>query len=361
MRVASYPDTTARRSTKELKGFARRAWVAALGGIAAACGSSSDLDAALAGASSGGASAPGQGGAGGSPKPIPVRTGGAYGAGGAATTGGAPSRTGGRPATGGVCSSLCALGSCCSTPNSYCVNGSLACQCVNGAWGLCTVSNTGGVPATGGTASATGGTGQIGATDPASAVKLPDDYYTNGTLHGYCYTYSDSNSALPPVYPSSVLPACSTSCFNAATGMCIAGELGISTAADSYAAWGVGVGCTVGQARSADGGSVLANPVSVAGMTSITIAVYGVAMPASGYSVNVTSDGTSYCAFLPSSSVTAGAPFTVPLASLRSQCWTTTGAAFDPATMQITNLSLGVRTGSATQPYDICVSQFTIS
>jgi hypothetical protein len=85
-------------------------------------------------------------------------------------------------------------------------------------------------------------------------------------------------------------------------------------------------------------------------------AIYGVAMPTYGYLVNVTSDGTTYCAIVPS--VTA---FTIPLTTLRSQCWSSTGIAFDPATMPITDLQLQLRTGAATEPYDICVSQFTIS
>jgi hypothetical protein len=110
------------------------AWVSTLGGIAAACGSSSDLDVAMAG--SGGAAA-------------------ATPSGGTSSRAGASANwTGGtRPfATGGACSSPCALGNCCSTQNSQCVAGSLTCLCTNGVWNPCSISHTGGVPpvATGG-------------------------------------------------------------------------------------------------------------------------------------------------------------------------------------------------------------------
>jgi hypothetical protein len=37
------------------------------------------------------------------------------------------------------------VGAACTTPNSFCVNGNTTCQCVNGAWGLCSVQ-----PGTGG-------------------------------------------------------------------------------------------------------------------------------------------------------------------------------------------------------------------
>jgi hypothetical protein len=59
-------------------------------------------------------------------------------------------RTGGT-GTGGTYS--CLLGNPCSTPSSFCVNGNVVCECMNGLWGSCSVTNSGGAPATGGSPS----------------------------------------------------------------------------------------------------------------------------------------------------------------------------------------------------------------
>jgi hypothetical protein len=217
---------------------------------------------------------------------------------------------------------------------------------------------------TGGAANPTGGTTgtQVGTTNPANAVQLPGDYYTSGTFKGYCYTYGDFTKSPAPTTPSNVSPPCGTTgpCFSAATGMCIAGSLGISTSADSYAAYGVGIGCALNQDQAVDGGSTTSNPVSVSSLTNVSLTVYGDKLSTAGYQVGVVSGGTTYCSIVSSASVTAGTAFTVPLSSLKTECWATTGTAFDPSTMQITNLQLQLQTGSATQPYDVCVSQFTI-
>jgi hypothetical protein len=70
------------------------------------------------------------------------------------------------------------VGNLCSTPGSYCVNGTMTCTCINGAWGLCQDStNTGGastgaggvpVGVTGGRAAGTTGGVPAGTTGGAS-------------------------------------------------------------------------------------------------------------------------------------------------------------------------------------------------
>jgi hypothetical protein len=66
----------------------------------------------------------------------------------------------------------CALGSPCSTPNSYCVEGIIVCQCINGAWSSCRVNGSGGAPGTGGIPAtgglrASGGLASGGSNNPA--------------------------------------------------------------------------------------------------------------------------------------------------------------------------------------------------
>jgi hypothetical protein len=122
------------------------------------------------------------------------------GSGGSPSSGGAPavggwftggSATGGLHESGGACSTSCALGNCCSTPNSYCVNGNLTCQCINGIWGACNLIGTGGASGTGGTSSGGGATGGW-ATGGTASVPVCDTVESLPTMGVACTTWGES-------------------------------------------------------------------------------------------------------------------------------------------------------------------------
>jgi hypothetical protein len=220
-------------------------------------------------------------------------------------------------------------------------------------------SAKGGSPATGG--AATGGTRQIGNTNPANAVQLPDDYYTSGPLHGYCYTVVDSTGS--GTGSSTISPPCGDgACFSSTTGMCIAGTTAISTAADGYASWGAGIGCHLNQDQALDGGVTTVNTLMVSATARFVVALYGTALPTNGVMLGLVGSDTStvYCYTVPPP-VTVNTPITVPLTWFNTQCWSGAGVTFDPTTMPIVGLQFQVWAGSSPIPYDICLSQLTIS
>jgi hypothetical protein len=234
-----------------------------------------------------------------------------------------------------------------------------------GTAGSSTAGKSSGGSANGGQAGA-GGSG--GSTDPANAVQLPGDYYSNGSYHGYCYTYGDYQGS----GTSTVTPPCGTAaCFTTTTGMCIQGTTA-SQSGPNYSNWGVGIGCGMNQAESVDGGSTPNDPASLAGKTSINVTVYGNTMPKntpSNFQIGVVvsnpptlaDGGTVNSTFCIGESLTAGTHVSIPLTSLTSACWNPGGPALDPATMTITGLQIQVNSVSgSTMPYDFCVSEFNI-
>jgi hypothetical protein len=191
--------------------FRRRfAWTLVLGGVAVACGTSSDLDVARADSGGAAAATQGHGGSSGMPATGGTAEAGTSGIGGAATwTGGA------RPvATGGVCGGLasCVVGEPCCSPNSYCVRGNTTCQCINGAWGLCAFNTTtGGAPpiATGGRA--TGGM--------ASGGRASGGRTTGGTASGGRATGGALTGGTPCI-PVVSLPDVGSACGNPGESQC---------------------------------------------------------------------------------------------------------------------------------------------
>jgi hypothetical protein len=154
----------------------RLAWVLLSGAVAAACGGSSDLD--EPGSSSGavGGVMPGHGGS-----SRGAAAGVVSSAGGASGFGAAPIGTGGVwMATGGAVSGICGWGNACSIPNSSCVNGSMVCQCLSGYWQNCYGPPTGGVypMVTGGAPSRICAWG--------NACSTPNSYCVDGDVECQC-------------------------------------------------------------------------------------------------------------------------------------------------------------------------------
>jgi len=153
----------------------------------------------------------GGGGAAGSPA-----SGGAPAVGGWPTSGGTATGGFGLIASGGACSTACALGNCCTTPNSYCVNGNITCQCMNGVWAGCNLVGTGGGRGTGGGPS--GGTAQGGSYTGGRAT---GGVTTGGRNTGGNATGGGSTCVGSPV---SSLPAMGTACSTPGESQCDASD-----------------------------------------------------------------------------------------------------------------------------------------
>jgi hypothetical protein len=162
-----------------------RRFLLAWGALALACGSSSDLE----GLSPGPSTVGGGGQTGGRAA--------APGTGGRAAVGGW-----GMVASGGV-ATACALGNACWPANSYCMNGNVACQCINGTWSSCWLAATGGAPPTGGRSAWSGG-----------RVAYTGGSYSGGRASGGAAT-------IPVCEPVTTLPTMGTACSTAGQSQCL--------------------------------------------------------------------------------------------------------------------------------------------
>jgi hypothetical protein len=183
------------------RGPSGRQWALVWGAVAAACGSSSDLGGFV---------------------PSPSAVGGGLQTGGRGAFGG----VGGHPAAGGAipiatggAMTSCMVGNACWTPNSYCSEGDIACQCINGAWGMCAVVTTGG------TASIwTGGKGPTGGS-PSGGRSAVGGSYSGGRAAGgspWGGTATGGGAAIPVCETVSTLPAMGTACATVGQSQCLA-------------------------------------------------------------------------------------------------------------------------------------------
>jgi hypothetical protein len=198
-----------------------------------------------------------------------------------------------------------------------------------------------------------------GRSNPANSVGLQEHgyYQMSAAYGGYCWTAADG--AGTPAGTSAILPSCDTTgtCFSSAQGLCVWGAAARVRDSNSYAIdWGAVLGCNLNQ------GTGAASPVDGADLstkTSLAVALSGTAIPSSlrvQLAVASADGETYYCAPLPS---TTGGQ--VPLRSFRTECWTTGGTAFDPATMHPTSVALAIVTNTTSgTPFDFCVSGLSI-
>jgi hypothetical protein len=200
-------------------------------------------------------------------------------------------------------------------------------------------------------------------------------HYTmpGGTYKGYCWTFHDPGG-------STIYPPCGVAdadggyppCFTQATGLCVSASLRPGSANT----WGGGLGCNLNQAAGTGTAALIA---TVAGMTSMTISVYGCAVPdqlqVQLNQVNPAVDdagvkGSGWFCKL----ATLGPPdangvrsVTVQLRDLVQDCWvvgeagTPIGPVFDPETMSVNTIQAQVNSpNSIASNWDFCVSQWSI-
>jgi hypothetical protein len=153
--------------------------------------------------------------------------------------------------------------------------------------------------------------------------------------------------------------AAGTSTVTIASGSaCIAGTLGISSAATSYASWGAGIGFNIG-ASVGTGASASPAPYQLTG-SGINIQVSS--LPANGLRVVVSGPAsttgtvgvTDYCAAVPTSAATAVAK--IPWSAFSTDCWDTTptGGVLSAAP-STPHINVQAVSGSAASTFNFCV------
>ncbi|MES1183068.1 MAG: hypothetical protein ABUL60_04585 [Myxococcales bacterium] len=211
-----------------------------------------------------------------------------------------------------------------------------------GAVGTSGTSTTpaGGTASAGGTVAATGGTASS-STCPQYAGTLAKDSAiftagfgksTTGTWSGYGYTYKYGTAT--------VAPGMGTACF-AAAKFCANGTV----PADDKS--GAGLGWNIAQIMNASTMS------KVAIATPVTIKFAGIT---TGMRAQLSASATvSYCYTFTDADITAGTA-TIPLASFKTECWGTTGTAYDGAVpIEAIQIAVPGSTAGAAKTFDICV------
>jgi hypothetical protein len=212
--------------------------------------------------------------------------------------------------------------------------------------GTGTAGTTGTGTGTAGTATtATGGaagtgTGTTGTCPPYTGALAKDSTTfmggfgkaTTGMWSGYGYTYKYGTAT--------VAPGMGTSCF-ALAKMCANGSV---PAADNS---GAGLGWNISQAM---GASTMAK---VAVTTPVTLKFAGVT---AGMRVQLSASATvSYCYTLTDAEAAAGAA-TIPLASFKTECWGTTGMAYDGVVpIEAIQVAVPGSTAGAAKTFDLCL------
>lgn len=200
---------------------------------------------------------------------------------------------------------------------------------------------TGGTTGTAGTGGTPGSAGAASGTCPQYTGTLAKDSVifmagfgksTTGMWSGYGFTYKYGTAT--------VTPGTGTGCF-AAAKMCASG----SVPADDKA--GAGLGWNIAQAMGASTMSKVAitKPVSLkfAGVTA-------------GMRVQLSASATvSYCYTITDAEATAGTT-TVPLASFKTECWGTTGVAYDGVVpIEAIQIAVPGSTSGAAKTFDLCL------
>jgi len=214
-----------------------------------------------------------------------------------------------------------------------------------------TTGTAGSVATTGGTVAATGGSvgtagtvaagGTAAGTCPPYTGALAKDSTifmggfgksTTGTWSGYGYTYKYGTAT--------VTPGMGTSCF-ALAKMCANG----SVPADDKS--GAGLGWNIAQAM---GASTMAKAAIT---TPVTLKFAGVT---AGMRVQLSASATvSYCYTITAAEATAGAA-TIPLESFKTECWGTTGIAYDGVVpIEAIQVAVPGSTAGAAQTFDLCL------
>jgi hypothetical protein len=192
--------------------------------------------------------------------------------------------------------------------------------------------------------SAAAGTGGgAGGTPAAGGIVLDGGFYESGAFKGYLYTAAGDKST--------VTPGCGTgTCFG--TSACASGTVPKVSSATAFSAeWGALVGWNVSQEKMPPNPI---NAIALDGKTiNVTLAAGSVPLP-SGMRVKVAIGGVDYCTVL------SGGTASVPVASLKKECWAPGGAGV-PAGALIEAVAVQiVSDAAADKKFDFCISALSI-
>jgi hypothetical protein len=196
----------------------------------------------------------------------------------------------------------------------------------------------------GGRNAGTGGSAGGGAGPTASgSIVLDGGFYESGAFKGYLYTAAGAASTIDP-------PCGTGTCFGATA--CAKGVVPKVSSATAFSAeWGALVGWNIAQEK------MPPNPIGTTALDGKTINVTltaGTSPLPSGMRVKVAIGGVDYCTPL------TGGVASVPVASLKKECWTPGGAGV-PAGALIDAVAVQVVSDAATnKPFDFCISALSI-
>ncbi len=198
----------------------------------------------------------------------------------------------------------------------------------------------------------------VGSTTTGDSITLTDGLYESSSFSGYLWTAHDKPTEAPESDGSQITPACGDSpeCFK--DKACVSGYTAAipklaSGEYDYSGVWGAQVGWNLYADDTAT------QPQDVSGKESVTVGLTGKFPSSLRVQMDVPKDdgtNTTYCATL----TLPGGEGTVKLASLKTECWGTTGTAFDPATMKPKNISVQVTASKTKADFDFCVTKLTL-
>ncbi len=291
--------------------------------------------------------------------------------GGAANVGGQTGATGGASST----ATTKTTGGATSTATTKATGGATG---VGGVTSTATTSTQ----AAGGSTAAVGGSTSMGgttATGGGSSVPLTGgielsgedgNYLEMGDFKGVVWITDDSkgeNATRTDITYSNIEIATGEMCVTGTARKVPLKENPASTSDYDYAGvWGAEFGWNLNQVNDADGGTSDPMPADVSNIESVTVNFEGVTDPAVPLRVQVLVPGTDGAAdqtFCTTVKV-AELPQTIPLTSLVVECWAggKKAPAFDPATMQPSNLQIQVYTDTkADHPFNFCMTELTFN
>jgi hypothetical protein len=150
--------------------------------------------------------------------------------------------------------------------------------------------------------------------------------------------------------------------------LCVTTSLGVATAD----IWGSGIGCSLNEDQTT---GKAGDPVSIAGLTSMAIEIYGCNTPKQlRLQINVDPPiyepdpidklhSGYYCGDVTLSSPDSNGvrTGTIEIAKLREDCWTGTGLLINTTTQTAKSMQLQINAGAQRTDFDFCVSKFVMN
>jgi hypothetical protein len=221
------------------------------------------------------------------------------------------------------------------------------------------VSNGGAAGSAMVTTGGAGGTTVVGAGGTAAGSGVPGNGLvlspTEGWVDGQSNTVGVQGGLFFEVDSSTGGPS-SLSFVSSGPAVCVTGVAGPVQGMDYARDWGAQFGLGLGQPSPGENG-VWSQSTPAGQLTGFTFTLTGTQIPEAALRFAVEdASGTSYCAALIGSTGT----FSIPVAELAEECWTTGGATVTP-TLPLSTLTWTINSAaSGPVPFDFCVENLTV-